>query len=599
MIFDLREHLQTPIQQRLYGLVGPLVERAMRTRRLRRTIDHSRQLFADHAQGHTLFGWLDSVLKSMHHEYHVDLPKGFELPTSGPLVVVSNHPFGLMDPVVLGHFIAQHRADLRIIADESMATVSELDPHVFKVNQRIGQLARRQNLAPMKEALRFLKQGGALAIFPSGEVAHYKPGRGVQEQPWSSHVGALVRRTQATVLPVFFPGQNGMLFHAAGLLSKNLRTGLLVREFLGRKHAPTEMRVGNPIPFSKLKKFEDDESLTRYLRLHTLVLGKRKKTDITTPTAEVKKGAAVTSSVGTEVLKREVEALRSKGAVLAAQGSLTAFVASTNDIPNALHEIGRLREITFRQVGEGTGAEIDLDKFDRYYLHVFLWDEKHHCIAGAYRLGLADLILREYGPKGLYTNTLFKYEKPFLAHLGQAVEMGRSFICSDYQRNLAALPLLWKGIITWLGRNPQYRKLFGPVSISKDYDKLSRKLIVEFMEEQRSHPELSSMVKPRKPYRYLGGKKLLKEFISTQLHDVDDCSAVISSLEMDGKGIPVLLKHYLRLNGTILSFNVDKDFSSVLDGLIMVDLLETDPRLPSKMMGEELWTAYKRHHGVE
>ena len=599
MIFDLREHLQTPVQQRLYGLVGPLMDRALRTRRLRRTIDSSRQLFAHHPHGQTLFAWLDSVLKSMNHEYRVDQPKDFELPATGPLVVVSNHPFGLMDPVVLGHFIAQHRPDLRIIADETLATVSELDPHVFKVSHRHGQPARMQNLAPMKEALRFLKHGGALAIFPSGEVAHYKPGRGVQEQPWTSHVGALVRRTQATVLPVFFPGQNGVLFHAAGLLNKHLRTGLLVREFLGRKHAPTEMRVGNPIPYSKIKKFDDDESLTRYLRLHTLVLGKRQKTQVEISGLDSPSGAAIAPSVGSEVLTCEVEMLRRKGAVLASQSSLTAFVASSHEIPNILHEIGRLREITFRQVGEGTGAEIDLDKFDRYYLHLFLWDEQKLRIAGAYRLGRADLILREYGAKGLYTNTLFKYEKPFLAHLGQAVEMGRSFICTDYQRNLAALPLLWKGIITWLGRNPHYRKLFGPVSISKDYDKLSRKLIVEFLEEQRSHPELSPMVKPRKPYRYVGGKKLLKEFISTRLQDVDDCSAVISSLEMDGKGLPVLLKHYLRLNGTILSFNVDKDFSSVLDGLIMVDLLETDVRLPSKMMGEELWTAYKRHHGVE
>ena len=308
---------------------------------------------------------------------------------------------------------------------------------------------------------------------------------------------------------------------------------------------------------------------------------------------------AIAPSVGTEVLTREVEILRGKGAVLASQGSLTAFVASSHDIPNVLHEIGRLREITFRQVGEGTGAEIDLDKFDRYYLHLFLWDEQKLRIAGAYRLGRADLILREYGPKGLYTNTLFKYEKPFLAHLGQAVEMGRSFICTDYQRNLAALPLLWKGIITWLGRNPNYRKLFGPVSISKDYDKLSRKLIVEFLEEQRSHPELSPMVKPRKPYRYVGGKKLLKEFISTQLHDVDDCSAVISSLETDGKGIPVLLKHYLRLNGTILSFNVDKDFSSVVDGLIMVDFTETDARLLAKYMGDENCRQYLASHKKE
>jgi len=599
MIFDLREHLQTPMHQRLYGLVGPIMDRALKLRGLRTTYEKTRQLYSRHQQGQTLFAWLDSVLESMHHEYRVDMPKDFELPQSGPLVVVSNHPFGLMDPVVLGHFIVQHRPDLRIMANHILGSMAEVQPHLIRVNPFGGARARKQNLAPMKDALSFLKQGGALAIFPSGEVAHYKPGRGVQEQPWSNHLGALVRRTQATVLPVFFPGQNGLLFHAAGLLNKRLRTGLLVREFLGRKHAPTEMRVGNPIPFSKLKKFEDDESLTRYLRLHTLVLGKRKKTENETRVVEPSTGESIAPSVGTEVLTQEVDGLRSKGAVLASQGSLTAFIASSHDIPNVLHEIGRLREITFRQVGEGTGEEIDLDKFDRYYLHLFLWDEKKHCIAGAYRLGRADLILREYGPKGLYTNTLFKYEKPFLAHLGSAVEMGRSFICSDYQRNLSALPLLWKAIMTWMGRNPHYRKLLGPVSISKDYDKLSRKLIVEFMEEQRSHPELSSMVKPRKPFRYLGGKKLLKEFISTQLQDVDDCSAVISSLETDGKGIPVLLKHYLRLNGTILSFNVDKDFSSVLDGLIMVDLLETDPRLPSKMMGEELWTAYKRHHGAE
>jgi len=221
------------------------------------------------------------------------------------------------------------------------------------------------------------------------------------------------------------------------------------------------MRVGNPIPFSKLKKFEDDESLTRYLRLHTLVLGKRKTPEIESSIADTQ-GVAIAPSVGTEVLTREVEILRGKGAVLASQGSLTAFVASSHEMPNVLHEIGRLREITFRQVGEGTGAEIDLDKFDRYYLHLFLWDEQKLRIAGAYRLGLADLILREYGPKGLYTNTLFKYEKPFLAHLGQAVEMGRSFICTDYQRNLAALPLLWKAIMTWMGRNPHYRKPFWP-----------------------------------------------------------------------------------------------------------------------------------------
>lgn len=597
-MIDLRQHLQTPLQKRLYNLVGPLVDRALALRRFGRSYEEMRQRYRRHAHGQTLYAWLDSVLSTMKHEYVADLPKDFEVPQKGPLIIVSNHPFGLMDPVVLGHFIAKHRPDLRIMANMMLGSVAEVQPHVIKVNAFAGDDAKQQNRAPMKETLRFLQSGGALAFFPSGEVAHYKPGRGIQESPWSPHLGALVHKTQATVLPVFFPGHNGMIFQAAGLLNKKLRTGLLLREFLGRKHAPTEMRVGQPIPYSKLKKFEDDETLTRYLRLHTLVLGRRKKAEPDAPVVTVTPGDEIVPAVETAVLLREVETLRTKGAQLGSQGSLSAFVAGSREIPNILHEIGRLREVTFRQVGEGTGEPIDLDKFDRYYLHIFLWDEKKHQIAGAYRLGKADLILREYGPKGLYTNTLFKFEKPFLAHLGDAVEMGRSFVAPEYQRTAAALPLLWKGVLVWLGRNPQYRKLFGPVSISKDYDKLSRKLIVEFLDQQRRHPEWSELVKPRTPFRYLGGKKLLKEFISTQLQDVDDCSAVISSLETDGKGLPVLLKHYLRLNGTILSFNVDKEFSSVLDGLIMVDILDTDARLPAKMMGDELWTAYRAHHGM-
>lgn len=599
-MIDLRQHLQTPLQKRLYNLVGPLVDRALALRRFRKTYEATRVRFRSHAQGKTLYAWLDSVLATMKHEYVADLPKDFEVPAKGPLIIVSNHPFGLMDPVVLGHFIAKQRPDLRIMANMLLGSVAEVQPHVIKVNNFGGDKATKQNLAPMKEAIRFLQSGGALAFFPAGEVAHYKPGRGINESPWSSHLGALVHKTQATVLPIFFPGQNGMIFQAAGMLNRKLRTGLLLREFMGRKHAPTEMRIGQPIPYSKLKKFEDEETLTRYLRLHTLVLGRRRKAEVET-TQHTFHGTSVdvVPPVDTELLTREVEALRARGEHLGSQGALSAFCASSREIPNVLHEIGRLREITFRQVGEGTGEPIDLDKFDRYYLHIFLWDEKKHQIAGAYRLGKADLILREYGPKGLYTNTLFKFEKPFLAHLGDAVEMGRSFVTPEYQRTAAALPLLWKGVLVWLGRNPHYRKLFGPVSISKDYDKLSRKLIVEFLEEQRRHPEWSDFVKPRTPFRYMGGKKLLKEFISTQLQDVDDCSAVISSLETDGKGLPILLKHYLRLNGTILSFNVDKEFSSVLDGLIMVDILETDARLPAKMMGDELWTAFRAHHGMK
>lgn len=593
-LIDLRQHLTPGVARRIYTIMAPVVHRALRLGTLHKSYEETRRTYLHHPAGQTLHTWLDSVLQVNGARYEVVAPTGLEVPMTGPLVIVANHPFGLLDPVMLGHFLSRTRPDLRFLANALLGRIEELREHLIQVNPFGGSRAIRSNLPAMKEAIIFLRQGGALAVFPSGEVAHYQPGRGIIESPWSSHLGALIRRAEATVLPIFVSGHNSLTFHAAGLVHKRLRTGMLVREFVNSGSRCVELKVGRPIPFTRLKKFEDDESLTAFLRLQTLVLGRRPSSGAASPRPKETPSA----SGGTTETAREVERLRQSGAMLASQSHLSVFAAEADEIPACLNEIGRLREITFRAAGEGTGKEVDLDAFDRYYLHLFLWDEQNQRIAGAYRLGRADEILRRHGCRGLYTSTLFKFQKAFLRHLDDAVEMGRSFITPEYQRHHAALPLLWRGIAAWMGRNPRYTKLFGPVSISQDYDRLSRRLIVQFMEDQCRRPDLAAQVRPRSPFRSFGGRKLLLEFVSARLKDVDDCSAIVSSLESDGKGLPVLLKHYLRLNGTILSFNVDKDFSSVLDGLIIVDLREADSRMVARMMGAELWPAYAARHGI-
>lgn len=599
MVFDLSEHLATPFQRRLYRLLGPTVETALGLRGFDEVYQESARLFQQHPQHPKVFAWFDSVAKAHGTREEVDLPAEFEFPKQGPLIIVANHPFGIIDPIMLARWAAQFRPDLKVMTNSLMLAMKELKDHVIPVNPFGGDDAAKKNLTPMKEAIRLLRGGGTLIIFPAGEVASYKPGRGVDEPAWSNHVGSLVRRTQATVLPVYFPGSNSTLFHAAGLIHPRLRTGLLLREFCNREGTTVPMSVGHPIPYSRLKKFEDDESLTRYLRIHTFVLHQRGKEPAAKLTVA---GENITTTPPSEILQErmaeEIDRLRARGGRLVGQGNLSVYQAHSHEIPTLLPEIGRLREITFREVGEGTGKDIDLDKYDRYYEHLILWDEEKEQVAGAYRLGRADVILREYGPKGLYTNTLFRFEKPFLANLEHAVEMGRSFIIKAYQRHLASLPLLWKGIAHWIARNPHYKKLFGPVSISKDYSSLSRKMIVEFLQDNRMHPNLASYVKPRNPFRYMRTRRMMREFISADLENVDDCSALISSLETDGKGIPTLLKHYLRLNATLLSFNVDKDFASVVDGLIMVDFTETDPRLLAKYMGENNCREYLALHQV-
>lgn len=596
-LFDISEHLRGPIRKRLFHLMEPLVSRALALKPLSRAYQSAREHHARHPSSGTLFGWFDSVLSAVHQNYDVEAPPDFEVPREGPLLIVSNRPFGLLEPIIVGHFIARTRPDLRIVANDVITNVNELAPYLIKVTDKSADEAKRKNAAAMKEAIQHLRQGGALLVFPASEVAHYRPGRGIREAQWSDHVGALARRTGASVLPVYFPGHNSLLFQATGMLHRHLRTGMVMREFVSRKSSPATMRVGQAIATSKLRKFSTDADRTSFVRLQTLVLEKRHATD---PVASEQTAyPPVAHSVARNLLQREVDILARKGCELTRQSGLVAYISTSSDMPHLLHEIGRLREITFRAVGEGTGLDIDLDKFDRYYLHLFIWDEKEQQIAGAYRIGRAKQILEEHGTRGLYTNTLFKFKRPFLAHLQDAVEMGRSFVCAEYQRNAVVLPMLWKAIVIWMGRNPQYRKLFGPVSISQDYDAVSKRLIVEFLEEHHSDQQLSPLVKPRKRFRSFAGGRLVREFVSTNLADVDDCSAMISSLETDGKGLPVLLKHYLRLNGTILSFNVDKQFSNVLDGLIMVDLLHTDPRLPTKLMGKAAWEAYLKYHEAD
>lgn len=597
MVFDLSEHLKTPLQRRIYRLLGPTVENALGLRGFDEFYQESARLFRAHPQHPQVFAWFDSVAHALKLQEEVDLPPEFMFPKQGPLIIVANHPFGVIDPVMLARWAARFRPDLKVMTNSLMLAMKELEGHVIPVDPFGGEAASKRNLAPMKEAIRLLRGGGALIIFPAGEVASYKPGRGLDEPKWSNHLGSLVRRTQATVLPVYFPGSNSALFHAAGLIHPRLRTSLLLREFCNRANTAVPMRVGQPIPYSRLKKFEDDEPLTRYLRVHTFVLHQRGREAAAKLTVA---GENITLTPPSETqqahMVEEIDRLRARGGRLVGQGMLSVYQAHSHEIPALLPEIGRLREVTFREVGEGTGNDIDLDKYDRYYEHLILWDEEKEQVAGAYRLGRADVILREYGPKGLYTNTLFRFEKPFLANLEAAVEMGRSFIIKAYQRHLASLPLLWKGIAHWIARNPRYKKLFGPVSISKDYSSLSRKMIVEFLQDNRMHPHLSSFVKARNPFRYLRTRRMMREFISADLQSVDDCSALISSLETDGKGIPTLLKHYLKLNATLLSFNVDKDFSSVVDGLIMVDFTETDPRLLAKYMGDENCRQYLISH---
>ena len=274
---------------------------------------------------------------------------------------------------------------------------------------------------------------------------------------------------------------------------------------------------------------------------------------------------------------------------LAAQGKLDVFLAAAWEIPAILHEIGRLREITFRAVGEGTGKEIDLDRFDASYLQLFLWDREAGCVVGGYRLGCTDVLLAAGGPDALYTSTLFQFEQPFLDYLKPALELGRSFVIPEYQRSIHPLGLLWRGIGRFVAERPRYARLFGPVSISSDYTATSMDLIVRFLRDRRQNPAISRWVHPLHPYGLPDNSD-----ISPCLQSIEEVSAAVAAAEPDHKGVPVLLRQYLKLNATLLEFNVDPDFSDVLDALVLVDLRQAPATVLARYMGEAGYQSFMR-----
>lgn len=540
-----------------------------------------------------------SSLEFMGVDYDISPEDLEKIPAAGPLLVVANHPFGGIEGLVLGDILTRRRQDTKILGNYLLQRIPELGPYIIPVDPFGGSEAARGNIRGLKASIRHLAAGGVLGAFPAGEVAHLALSRGKSgERVWSQHIGALVRHSQATVTPLFFPGRNSALFNLLGLLDPRLRTAMLPRELVNKRNRRLSVLVGRPIPFSRLEQFATDRELADYLRLSTLILGNRVQSRPRRVHgfrfARTERPVAAACPTGT--IAAELSALPSES-FLAEDSEFAVYAVYREQAPALIEELGRLREITFRQIGEGTGKCSDLDRFDNHYIHLVLWHKASADVAGAYRLGFADRLIANQGRAGLYSGTLFHFGPGFLSRLDNAIELGRSFIRREYQRHPSSLALLWRGIGELVCREPWRCVLFGPVSISRDYHAVSRGLIVQFLSRNRLDPELSSLVRPRKPFRLSGTGRRLGE--AGGLRDIEDVSMLVSELEADGKGVPVLIKHYLRLNASLLSFNVDRKFSDVVDGLIRVDLRTTDPRILSRFMGRHGFARFAGHHGLE
>ncbi len=596
-IFNLNVDFKNPLQNKLFSLVKGPIEHVLAFPRLNQIYDDVSKLHDDRP-------FPEKVLEQLGVSY--DLPEedlARITMAKGPVIVVANHPFGGIETVILASVLRKIRGDVKFMANYLLNTIPEIRDLLITVNPFKGTTSVRDNIKPIRESIQWVQDGGMLVVFPSGTVSHFVARKGTITDPdWSASIARIIRKTGAPVLPMFFQGTNSAAFHMAGMVHPFLRTAMLPNELLNKGQKEIKVRVGDIISFTKLKSFEHDVDMTAYLRLRTYILehcGARPKVPgITNFLQRAKRDTygAIMPPQNEEVMAEEIRQLP-PSQFLHENGEHLVLQATADQIPHILLEIGRLREITFRAVGEGTGKAVDIDRFDHTYIHLFIWNREKKQVVGSYRLGRTDEIVKKQGVRGLYTNTLFRYQPALFGRLGPALEMGRSFIRLEYQKSFAPLLLLWKGIGRFVVDNPQYKTLFGPVSITDEYHALSKQLIVGYLKKARYHDDVAGFVKARKPLRSKSLKGWDIEAAARLLKDdVEDLSDLISRVERDRKGIPVLLKQYLKLGGMIAGFNVDPAFGNALDGLIMVDLTKTEPRMLERYLGKDGSRQFLAYH---
>jgi len=534
--------------------------------------------------------FLNGVLDDCNIKFEIPEEDLKRIPKEGAFITVSNHPLGGIDGVLLLKLLIEKRADYKIIANFLLHRIEPLKPYVMPVNPFETRKDVKSSVAGIKGALLHLREGKPLGIFPAGEVSTYKDGKLKVDKPWEESAVRLIQKANVPVIPIYFHAKNSRLFYFLSKISDTLRTAKLPSEVISQEGRIIKVRIGKPISVADQNEYKELSAFSEFIRKKTYMLANpfEKKTKIlSTEKIKIKKPAKkITAQRNPNLFVKEIAALREKEVRLLETKNYEVFFASAKDIPNLLHEIGRLREITFREVGEGTNKEIDLDKFDKYYYHLLLWDREANCLAGAYRMGLGKEIYKKYGINGFYIQTLFRIEPELYQMMENTIEMGRAFIIGEYQQKPMPLFLLWKGIVHVTLRYPEYKYLMGGVSISNQFSDFSKSLMIEFMKSHYYDPYVAQYIYPKKEYK-VKLKDGDKDFVfDATKADMQKFDKIIDEIEPGALRIPVLIKKYVKQNARLVAFNVDPKFNNAVDGLMYIKVSDIPDSTVKPVMEE-------------
>ncbi|WP_296685019.1 GNAT family N-acyltransferase [Flavobacterium sp.] len=541
--------------------------------------------------------FLNGVLDDLQIKFEIPEEDLKRLPKEGPYITISNHPLGGIDGVLLLKLMLEREPNFKIIANFLLHRIEPLKKYIMPVNPFENHKDAKSSVVGIKETLRHLSDGKPLGMFPAGEVSTYKDGKLMVDKPWEEGAIKVIRKAQVPVVPIYFHAKNSGLFYLLSKISGTLRTAKLPSEVFSQKNRIIKVRIGKPISVAEQNEYQSLEDYSEFLRKKTYMLAnpfEKGSKLLPTPNLKLPKSPKeIVTPANQDKIIAEVDALRNSDCRLLQSKNYEVFFTKASEIPNVLHELGRLREITFREVGEGTNESIDLDQFDQYYHHMFLWDDDAKKVAGAYRMGLGSEIYPKYGMEGFYLNDLFRFEPELHDMMSKSIEMGRAFIIKEYQQKPMPLFLLWKGIIHTTLRYPEHKFLLGGVSISNQFSDFSKSLMIEFMKSNYYDPYIAQYIHPKKAFK-VKLKDADKDFIFNETEaDLNKFDKIIDELEPGSLRLPVLIKKYIKQNARVVAFNVDPLFNNAIDGLMYIRV-EDIPDSTMKPVMEEFQAELER-----
>ncbi len=553
---------------KLHGSSGELIAKAvMKKLQLHKINDLYLQL-----ENKSTVQFLETLFVNLNIQIDIPPQELSRIPKSGPFVIVANHPYGSLDGLILLKVCQGIRPDFKIIANHVLMKIEPLSDSILPVNPFDKKKSNESSFSGLKRSLNHIESGRCLGVFPAGEVSTFNLKQQIiTDKEWDKSTLKLIQKMNVPVIPVYFHGFNSSFFQFLSLIHEDLQTVKLPSELLNKKNKVIKMRIGKPISVEKQLEFNGTNELGRYLRAKTYYLGTPLKVNAFFRNKNLRDSnpLPIGPSVSVENLIKEIKQLPNQDLLFSFK-KFEVYCSHAKHIPTILQELGRLREITFRAINEGTNKAIDLDEYDLYFNHLFIWDTENHNIVGAYRIGHGPDIYHEFGKRGFYIHSLFKIKDEFGDFLKHSVELGRSFIVPQYQKNPYTLFILWKGILYYLLKHKNLKYIIGPVSISNHYNKVSKSLMINFIKANNFDRTKAEFITPRNRFKYRMSKHEKKlEFKPTNIKELE---SLIEEIEPAHFKLPILLKKYLKQNAQIIGFNVDPKFNNALDGLMYLSI---------------------------